>query len=156
MSYHTFTNDDSPVIIEGDKQSGDKQSGNKQCIICLETNTINKNDTVTLINEMHFLIKGCDCICYAHHKCIEKWIATNAVCPICKRIISFPFVALKNKECVIEIPQGQLQVEQGQVEQGQVDQWQAGYMQKCGASYICIRLVSLLFIFLIIQQILIQ
>ena len=151
MSYHTFTNDDSPVIIEGDKQSGDKQSGDKQCIICLETNTINKNDTVTLINEMHFLIKGCDCICYAHHKCIEKWIATNAVCPICKRIISFPFVALKNKECVIEIPQGQVQVEQGQVYQ-----WQAGYMQKCGASYICIRLVSLLFIFLIIQQILIQ
>jgi len=72
----------------------------KQCIICLEKTPINDKDHITLMNEMHFLIKKCDCLCYAHHKCLEKWMSTNAVCPICKRDIAFP---IKNTDVVIDI-----------------------------------------------------
>jgi len=88
-SYNTFNNEPEPE---------------QQCIICLDKSIVNQKDKVTLINEMHFLIKGCDCICYAHHTCIEKWIKTNAVCPICKRIISFPVMAIKDKDTEVQMP----------------------------------------------------
>ncbi len=71
-----------------------------QCIICLDKTPIQDKDHITLMNEMHFLIKKCDCLCYAHHKCLEKWMSTNAVCPICKREIAFP---MKNTDVIIEI-----------------------------------------------------
>jgi hypothetical protein len=58
-SYNTFNNEIEPQ---------------QQCIICLDKSIINQKDKVTLMNEMHFLIKGCDCVCYVHHACIEKWI----------------------------------------------------------------------------------
>jgi len=96
MAYNTFTNEGekSIVLIDIDKQ----------CIICLEKTSINEKDTVTLMNDMHFLIKKCDCICYAHHKCLEKWMSTNPVCPICKREISFPVMEIKHTELSIYIP----------------------------------------------------
>ena len=72
LGYNTFTN---------------------QCIICLQEPIIVNNiisDDVKLLNEMHFLIKSCDCICYSHHSCIETWTKSNSVCPICRKPISFP------------------------------------------------------------------
>ena len=72
LDYNTFTN---------------------QCIICLQGPIIVNNiisDDVKLLNEMHFLIKSCDCNCYSHHSCIETWTKSNSVCPICRKPISFP------------------------------------------------------------------
>ena len=72
LGYNTFTN---------------------QCIICLQGPIIVNNiisDDVKLLNEMHFLIKSCDCICYSHHSCIETWTQSSSVCPICRKTISFP------------------------------------------------------------------
>uniref|UniRef100_A0A6C0IHF6 RING-type domain-containing protein n=1 Tax=viral metagenome TaxID=1070528 RepID=A0A6C0IHF6_9ZZZZ len=74
-----------------------------QCIICLNNSVVCNNDEVTLMNNMHFLQKQCECVCYAHHKCIETWINTNSVCPICRKPISFPQTNLSehNKDQII-------------------------------------------------------
>lgn len=94
MAYNTFNN-----VLDTEKEI--------QCIICLEQtpSLLNENDNVTLLNDMHFLTKECECLCYAHHKCIEKWITTNAVCPICKKTLAFPRMTVKNHNAVIiELP----------------------------------------------------
>jgi hypothetical protein len=78
-----------------------------QCIICLNDSVVCNNDEVTLMNNMHFLQKPCDCVCYAHHKCIETWIKSNSICPICRKNISFPQTNLSkdNKDhVVVNIP----------------------------------------------------
>ena len=77
----------------------------QQCLICLQSSS-NSKDEIKLINEMHFLKKNCNCICYSHHKCIETWIETNSVCPICKKPLFFPQNKLEdeNIETLINIP----------------------------------------------------
>ena len=78
----------------------------KQCLICLQGPEQSLNniiiDDVKLINEMHFLIKECSCECYSHHSCIEKWIESNSVCPICRGPISFPKSGIKEE--IIQMP----------------------------------------------------
>jgi len=59
-----------------------------QCLICLQGPTI--NDEIKLINDMYFIKKSCNCLCYSHHKCIEKWLEIKAACPICTQPIVFP------------------------------------------------------------------
>ncbi len=97
IGYSTFYNDiDTVIDIDNDKQ----------CLICLQGPLQSSNniiiDDVKLINEMHFLVKACKCECYSHHKCIEKWIENNSVCPICKGPISFPKSGIKEE--IIQIP----------------------------------------------------
>ena len=102
VGYSTFYNDtdtntDNDIDILNDKEI--------QCLICLQGPLQSNNiiiDDVKLINEMHFLIKECKCECYSHHKCIEKWIQNNSVCPICKGPISFPKSGIKEE--IIQIP----------------------------------------------------
>jgi hypothetical protein len=137
MTYNTFDN-----ILDMDIEK------DKQCIICLEHSPLSLNDHVTLLNNMHFLIKYCDCLCYAHHKCIEKWIATNAVCPICKKIISFPLTGLKNEaDLSIDIPLSNSQQSNSQ---------QSNIVQNNCTSHFCIRLIIFLFFVLIILQIMVR
>lgn len=140
MSYNTFTNEVGAneigaivdAIVDADKE----------CIICLEKKPINEKDHITLMNEMHFLIKKCDCLCYAHHKCLEKWIGTNAVCPICKGEISFPVMVMKNKDVIIDL-------------RGM----QSNSIQNTDAppnpvsSHFCIRMIILMFLILTVLQI---
>ena len=147
-SYNTFNNEPEPQ---------------QQCIICLDKSVINQKDKVTLMNEMHFLIKGCDCVCYAHHACIEKWIKTNAVCPICKRIISFPVMAIKDKDTEVQIPLTiplplllQSHTIQGHTIQGHTIQGHT--IQVNSVNSVCIRIIMAIFIvfitFMVIQIIL--
>jgi len=118
---------------------------NKQCIICLEQTPIllSQNDNVTLLNDMHFLIKECECLCYAHHKCIEKWIATNAVCPICKKIVSFPVMTLSNKAVLVDLPNSTI------VQNNAI-------AQNSSISHLCISTIISIFFVLIILQIIIR
>jgi hypothetical protein len=77
----------------------------QQCLICLQSSS-NSKDEIKSINKMHFLKKTCNCICYSHHKCIETWIETNSVCPICKKPLFFPQNKLEDEkhETLINIP----------------------------------------------------
>lgn len=117
-----------------------KANVDKECIICLEKTHINNKDHITLMNEMYFLIKKCDCQCYAHHKCIEKWIDINPVCPICKGEILFPVTSIKNKEFIIDLHG----IQGNRIP---INLW---------SSYFCIRMIILLFLFLIIIQIILH
>jgi hypothetical protein len=119
----------------------------KQCIICLEKTPINGKDHITLMNEMHFLIKKCECLCNAHHTCLEKWIGTNPVCPICKGEISFPLMAMNNKHVIIDL--------QGMQSNGMQMQMQNNGMQSTHVvtSHLCIRITILIFFVLTVLQI---
>ena len=147
MTYNTFDN-----ILDMDIEK------DKQCIICLEHSPLSLNDHVTLLNNMHFLIKYCDCLCYAHHKCIEKWIATNAVCPICKKIISFPLTGLKNEaDLSIDIPLSNSQQSNSQQSNSQQsNSQQSNIAQNNCTSHLCIRVIIFLFFVLIILQIMVR
>ena len=117
----------------------------KQCIICLEKTPINDKDHITLMNEMHFLIKKCECLCNAHHTCLEKWIGTNPVCPICKGEISFPLMAMKNKHVIIDI--------QGMQSNGMQMQSNGTQSTHVVTSHLCIRITILIFFVLTVLQI---
>ena len=105
IGYSTFYNDiDNDIAIDIDNAIDIDTE--KQCLICLQGPLQSSNniiiDDVKLINEMHFLVKPCMCECYSHHKCIEKWIENNSVCPICKGPISFPKSGIKEE--IIQMP----------------------------------------------------
>jgi len=140
MDYKTFTNELEKNTIVEEKEKDENMY--KQCIVCLEKTPINGKDIVTLMNDMHFLNKKCDCLCYAHHKCLETWIGVNAVCPICKGEISFPKFANKNKEFTLEIP-GNYIVQSNTVSENNIE-----------SSHFCIRMTFLVFFILTILQIL--
>ena len=68
---------------------------NNNCLICLEGTIIEIKDNNNLINEntimvnsVPFLTKTCICDYHVHYKCIEKWIESNSICPICRNPIS--------------------------------------------------------------------
>ena len=129
MSYNTFANE----------VDANEVDANKECIICLEKTPINEKDHITLINEMHFLIKKCDCLCYAHHKCLEQWIGTNAVCPICKGEISFPVMPMKNSDFIIDIQSNGIQ--------------NINTPTNRESSHLCIRMIFLIVLMLTVLQI---
>lgn len=103
FDYNTF-------YIDNDINNDINNDSQKQCLICLQGPEQSYNniilDDVILINEMHFLIKECKCKCYSHHKCIEKWIQNNSVCPICIGPISFPKNVIKKE--IIQTPINEL------------------------------------------------
>lgn len=137
MSYNTFANE-----VDANEVGTNEVDTSNECIICLEKTPIDGKDHITLMNEMHFLIKKCDCLCYVHHKCLEKWIGTNAVCPICKGEISFPLMPMKNKDFIIDLRS-----------------IQSDGIQNIDAptnpvsSHFCIRMIILMFFILTILQI---
>jgi hypothetical protein len=153
MSYNTFTNE----VANGVDTVGTETD--KQCIICLEKTPINDKDHITLMNEMHFLIKKCECLCNAHHTCLEKWIGTNPVCPICKGEISFPLMAMKNKHVIIDLQGMQsndMQMQNNDMHiQSNYMQMQNNEMQSTHVvtSHLCIRITILIFFVLTVLQI---
>jgi hypothetical protein len=109
LKYNTFDNDDEektiltqPTILAASIEAPIEAH---QCLICLQGST-NSKDEIKSINDMHFLKKTCNCICYSHHKCIETWIETNSVCPICKQQILFPQtkIEINKNDTLIDIP----------------------------------------------------
>ena len=58
----------------------------KICLICMDPSR-NLIEEVNIIYNMPFLIKNCDCLCNIHYSCLEKWIKSNSICPICRKAI---------------------------------------------------------------------
>lgn len=74
---------------EEDKHYHDNRSlgeEEKQCLICMDPSR-NLIEEVNIIYNMPFLIKNCDCLCNIHYSCLEKWIKSNSICPICRKAI---------------------------------------------------------------------
>lgn len=68
---------------------------NNNCLICLEgtiieikDNNQSINENTIMVNSVPFLTKTCICDYPVHYKCIEKWIESNSICPICRNPIS--------------------------------------------------------------------
>lgn len=67
----------------------DEDYANKEekiCLICMDP-ARNLIEEVNIIYNMPFLIKNCDCLCNIHYSCLEKWIKSNSICPICRKAI---------------------------------------------------------------------
>jgi hypothetical protein len=58
----------------------------KICLIYMDP-ARNLIEEVNIIYNMPFLIKNCDCLCNIHYSCLEKWIKSNSICPICRKAI---------------------------------------------------------------------
>ena len=124
-----------------------KDTIEQQCLICLQ-NSSNYNDEIKSVHEMHFLKKTCNCICYSHHKCIETWIVTNSVCPICKKPLLFPQskLELKNNDndTVVNIPLND-------EEQNQNENENENSCRETASTYMCI--IGLVFIILFLGNV---
>ena len=53
-----------------------ESSCSNECLICLEST---EDGFVE-----HDALFPCDCVLIVHPECLEQWLATNPVCPICK------------------------------------------------------------------------
>ena len=141
VGYSTFYNENENIDIDIDN---DKEN---QCLICFQGPIQSNNiiiDDVRLMNEMHFLIKKCNCECYSHHKCIEQWIESNSVCPICKGPVSFPKSGIKEE--IIQMP---INVINQPHEIIILDNTKPN-------NYYCIRIIFIIFFFLVFISILTQ
>jgi hypothetical protein len=149
VGYSTFYNDNNDIDnndIDIDDIENNDIDKEKQCLICLQGSIQSSNniilDDVKLINEMHFLIKECKCECYSHHKCIEKWIENNSVCPICKGPISFPKSGIKEE--IIQMPTNIIN-----------PQHEIIILQNTkDKNHVCIRVIIIIFLFLMVITIL--
>ena len=64
------------------------------CFVCMET-VLNNKQTIKL-NKQIFYLKQCQCDGNIHQECLDKWIRTNNVCPICRSsMIQNDYVLIK-------------------------------------------------------------
>ena len=109
-----------PLLDEDYANTNDKEE--KICLICMDP-ARNLIEEVNIIYNMPFLIKNCDCLCHIHYSCLEKWIKSNSVCPICRKaIISEQLLAENITTLYIEDNsqyQVQCQVQRSQVQRSQ-------------------------------------
>ena len=66
-----------------------KDMNNYECIICLEKNSvkfvITKLSNALFINKQKMpLEKTCECECFIHKICLNKWVKKCESCPICR------------------------------------------------------------------------
>ena len=52
-----------------------------ECVICL-----NKYGTTLPLSSINYKnnYKVCNCKCFVHYKCLEKWFEVSLTCPICR------------------------------------------------------------------------
>jgi hypothetical protein len=125
LAYNTFSDTNiNNTNINNTNINNTNINTSNNCIICLQNSTL-VHDIVTSMNDMHFLIKTCDCLCYSHHKCIEAWIQTNSTCPICRKPVSFPQI----NSTVIDISQS---IQNGSIQNGSI---QNGSIQNDSIQY---------------------
>jgi hypothetical protein len=91
----------------------------KICLICMDP-ARNLIEEVNIIYNMPFLIKNCDCLCNIHYSCLEKWIKSNSICPICRKAIISEQLLAENITTVY-IDQEQYQVQESQVQRSQAE-----------------------------------
>ena len=58
-------------------------NNSEDCIICLNDEEMETNNSILPIDNIHELKKTCECNYNVHKKCIEEWITNNPVCIIC-------------------------------------------------------------------------
>ena len=87
--------EDITINANNANNANNTNNANNDCLICLEGTIIEIKDNNHLINEntimvnsVPFLTKTCICDYPVHYKCIEKWIESNSICPICRNPIS--------------------------------------------------------------------
>jgi len=54
-----------------------------ECIICLDDAA--DTDEIVNINTLDLFKKKCSCDCFVHSHCMQKWIESTPICPICRK-----------------------------------------------------------------------
>jgi hypothetical protein len=56
----------------------------RECFICLEPNkVVNSRERAYYIKKYKYTFE-CKCITYTHEKCMQRWIVSMPICPICR------------------------------------------------------------------------
>jgi hypothetical protein len=55
-----------------------------ECFICLEPNKVVNSRERTYYIKKYIYTFECKCITYSHEKCMQRWIASMPICPICR------------------------------------------------------------------------
>ena len=105
-----------PLLDEDYANTNDKEE--KICLICMDP-ARNLIEEVNIIYNMPFLIKNCDCLCHIHYSCLEKWIKSNSVCPICRKAIISEQLLAENITTLYIEDNSQYQVQRSQVQESQ-------------------------------------
>ena len=74
----------------------------KECVVCLGSEEEGEKDSqvlksVTLIKSLE---KECNCDYLVHEACLEEWLSTNPVCPICKTCTYYTTPPQRNEKKV--------------------------------------------------------
>ena len=78
-----------------DKSIYNTQPQYDDCFVCMET-IVNNQKTIKLKNQI-FYLKQCQCDGNIHQECLDKWLQTNSVCPICRSNM------IKNDDIIIKL-----------------------------------------------------
>ncbi len=70
-------------IFERDHEQPLGSPYNPECIICLDDNA--DTDEIVNINLLKLFKKKCSCDCFVHSSCLQKWIESTPICPICRK-----------------------------------------------------------------------
>lgn len=57
-----------------------------ECIICLDDAA--DTDEIVNINTLDLFKKKCTCECFVHSHCLQKWIKSTPICPICRKSLA--------------------------------------------------------------------
>lgn len=71
-------------IFERDSEKPIGSPYNPECIICLDDNA-DDTDEIVNINLLDLFKKKCSCDCFVHSTCMQKWIESTPICPICRK-----------------------------------------------------------------------
>ena len=56
-----------------------------ECIICLQNEELDQDNTILPIDSINELEKTCLCKYNVHKNCIQEWLVQNPVCVICNK-----------------------------------------------------------------------
>ena len=74
-------------IFERDSEQSYGSLYNPECIICLDDNA--DTDEIVNINLLNLFKKKCSCECFVHSTCLQKWIESTPICPICRKPLEY-------------------------------------------------------------------
>jgi len=73
-------------IFERDYEQQFGSQYKPECIICLDDAA--DTDEIVNINTLDLFKKKCTCECFVHSHCLQKWIKSTPICPICRKSLA--------------------------------------------------------------------
>ena len=70
----------------------------KECMICHCGPNDNNEQTLLTVMLIKNLVRECSCEYVIHEECLEEWLASNPVCPICNEFTYYGVVCCDDEQ----------------------------------------------------------